>query len=94
MSADNFSMCPKCGIKKEDELQRINSTLYGKVKPEAYREAIEKVMEKGDKKDLREGYEFYVEGKVLSVSYGAKCSKCNFEFYYDAKIDMLTGKKL
>jgi len=67
MSADHYSICPKCRVALIDSLPEL---------PES----------------LREDYEFYLQGEVLSISYSAGCSKCRFQYNFSKEINILKSE--
>lgn len=92
MSADNWTICPKCKIKAETdrENQRLKiSKAYGKVAPETYA-AMCKAFDnpKPLEQTLREDYEQCMDDSgEYSCSYGCSCSVCHFAFTFSTKIE-------
>lgn len=92
MSADNWTTCPKCKIKHEEQLaadQRRVSSSYGRVPAEKYVEAVRKLENpKQLEQTLREDYSQGIdENGEYSCSYGASCQECGFSFSFSTKIE-------
>ncbi len=87
MSADNWTICPKCRKLKDEEkrlhLQKIKDS-YGKVDEEAYLKLKETVLENLED-TLREDYEIEIYEDNFLVSYSGGCSVCGFKFEYKYK---------
>ena len=91
MSADNWTICPKC---TENELHIIEQkkialeNAYGKVSAKAYLllvEELTKAEEKLNNEDdnqytLREDYEMGIRNGNFYVSYRGSCGICGFSF--------------
>ncbi len=94
MSADNWAICPKCTIAKENKREVLKKRLetdYGKVSVTEYKEMIEnlKIIDgkianpTQDSITLREDYEIGIdETGEFYVNYQAFCMTCNFEHIY------------
>jgi hypothetical protein len=94
MSADNWSVCPKCkeiAQKEFDDLMLKAGESYGKVSPEEYLERIHSLpKEPTFEHTLREDYEFYLDDNFdLLISYQAHCGKCNFKFTFRKELNIL-----
>jgi hypothetical protein len=98
MSADNWTVCPRCKanvttnyIEAQEELSRA----YGVVTLDKYRFIEKKVRDLFEALDempeaLREGYEIGVdEGGIFEVSYSCSCHNCDFEFSHKESVDTL-----
>lgn len=92
MSADNWAVCPQC--KKSAENLRDTTLLeagkaYGKVSSEKYLELVQKadaIKTPLLSETLREDYEIGIaKDGSFSVSYGASCTSCGFNFTYEFK---------
>lgn len=88
MSADNWTCCPKCNVKREtaiDDLHKKAADSYGKVSADKY-EVLKKeanaALESEAPSSLREDYEIGICEGVFEVSYRASCEKCGFNFVY------------
>jgi hypothetical protein len=79
MSANNYTICPKCKASREKTL----SEAYGKVTPQEYEDLLEASPECDD---LREDWEVGIwKGKFI-VDYRARCSACSFTFSYKYEV--------
>lgn len=97
MSADNYTMCPKCVKNQEVELelnQQLLQDNYGKINREEYQKLVSSTSVKKELKEtLREDYEIGIYGDEFFYSYSASCSVCNYGFHkeHTEKLD-LAGK--
>lgn len=86
MSADRYTMCPKCYARRETKKAELRK-LYGKLPAEQYDEEAETVNSwtKAEEASLRETW-FIVTNYAgqFSVAYIAECqiSGCGFEFEF------------
>lgn len=87
MSADNWTVCPKCKTEIFDKRQKNWETLhkaYGKIPEAEYRtrHADLSVLDREPfPEELREDYEIGInEDGLFFVSYSSGCSRCKFEF--------------
>ena len=88
MSADNWTVCPKClklqSDKKEKEFKKARDS-YGKVPADVYEVNMRRarVILEAVGETLREDYEVGVdtEGNFL-VAYSCSCSECEYTFKY------------
>jgi len=85
MSADRWTICPKCEIEETRAAKEFSKKVedsYGKVPAEEYLEMkmkeqdIEPILEA----TLREDYEIGVREGALEVSYTCSCNVCRFSF--------------
>lgn len=90
MSANNWTICPKCKRKKEAEAERLRMkslAAYGTVSAERYAELCGKARDAKEsplQNSMREDYEIGVDSEGrFSVSYRANCTACGFIFDYD-----------
>ena len=90
MSADNWTICPKCKSKKEDIEKKTRleaERSYGKVTPDKFLTLINAVLNKENKKQeetLREDYKIGMDGYgSFSINYRAGCVECGFKYSYD-----------
>lgn len=89
MSADNWTICPKC--KSRDAVLNEARILapakaYGKVSPDAYAKLLEQAQNLIQTEDtLREDYEIGIRNGKFSVDYCASCQACDFihKFKYE-----------
>ena len=88
MSADNWTVCPRCQKAEEArrELRRKQvEDSYGQVPAAEYLAAVERLTleeQDGIKETLREDYDVGIDDGVFSVDYRASCSECKYEFSY------------
>lgn len=87
MSADNWTVCPKCKImfeNKQDKLRQQTKDGYGKVSAEEYLSMLtEATKEVVIDNTLRE--DFWIGTKsdgTFKISYGCSCQRCGFSFKY------------
>jgi hypothetical protein len=86
MSADNWTICPRCHEQYEKDLEaferKVNES-YGNVPPEEYIRLLSEraqLEEKQEPQTLREDYEQgIIEGEYY-LRYSARCSKCGWLF--------------
>lgn len=88
MSANNWTICPKCKKRIEIAMQeKINNTkaVYGQFSPEEYEAAILKAREPiSIDKTLREDCSFYIDNNCFfNIFYSAHCDKCDFEYEFN-----------
>lgn len=78
MSADRWSICPKCKRQRDDAVSK-----YGKVSEKEYLALLTEQQQAKTFYDLREDWDIgvAVDG-VFEVSYACSCSKCGFKFDY------------
>lgn len=86
MSADNWTMCPRCVMADEEDRAKKSrevNKLYGVVSQEEYVVALNASKERKFIDDsLHENYSVGIENGVFEVTYSASCSKCHFKFEY------------
>ena len=85
MSADNWTYCPRCKNKAEEDLlllQQKAADAYGKVPPAQYLQLLE-LAEKPPQisQTLREDYELGTFDGVFQVDYRCSCD-CGFTFKF------------
>lgn len=97
MSADNWSICPKCVKNRTQELEKKKAEIvknYGKVSSEEYfrlidslkKEEVSCSFETKEVLTLREDYEIGIsENGEFSVGYSCSCSTCAFLFRFKHK---------
>lgn len=95
MSADNWAECPKCKAKRVADRKAVLDwlrTQYGKIDPDEFvsRTAEANKPFKGNP-TLREDYEIGITENdkgdaVFSVSFGASCRECGFEFNHSVEV--------
>ncbi len=84
MSADRWSVCPRCKDTKEKEYsERVDAVakMYGKVPAEEYEQAKKDLFYEEDfEETVREDYEIGIWENKFFVSYSAHCTSrgCNF----------------
>lgn len=94
MSADRWSICPKCTERREQKIAKLHSDVedsYGKVTIEEWDNLRARVrkLEDSDKEDtLCEDFDTRInEEWIFSVSYKAGCSECGFTYAFSTEID-------
>lgn len=90
MSADNWSVCPRCRDRaKAEKIARAQAAVdaYGKVSAEEYAALVERSTEPLEPKEtFREDYEFYgASGGTVTASYSGHCDVCGLgvDFQYE-----------
>ena len=100
MSADNWRVCPRCKRKKIVEVEVSDAKLtksYGKGSAEEYLAKVQKNTELRAsvaklEETLREDYELSTdEDGEFFVSYGCRCSVCDFQFSFKHEESVLTN---
>lgn len=89
MSADNWSICPKCRKQKKAEADKQMTAAkasYGKVSADEYERKMKAARELIDldlEDTLREDWELGIDddGEV-SINYRASCEVCDFEYTF------------
>jgi len=96
MSADRWTVCPRCLKVFEESLELTNQDIensYGKVSMDEFllrKEAYEKFKnsELGD--NLREDWEIYInDSGKLFIKYSCYCNRCAFLFRFDHEVNVL-----
>ncbi len=87
MSAENWAICPKCKRLDEEKRQLLADqikTSYGNLPESEYLELVERFKAPAKiEETLREDYELGIWNKEFSISYGANCDKCGFEYSFN-----------
>lgn len=86
MSADNWTVCPKCvanRVKDVENAQSIIDSGYGAVSEQVYKDALT-LLNLNHKyvqpKTLREDWEIGIFDGQFEYSYRASCRACDFRF--------------
>lgn len=87
MSADNWTICPKCNVNltKTSERAKLEAgEAYGKVSPEEYLNMLKQAnLEPNIEPTLREDYGLHLdEDGEFTISYTCSCRICGFDFEY------------
>ncbi len=91
MSADNWTMCPKCakaGESKREAAQRLADAAYGKVSAAEYAAllaAASQAVDEEPEPTLREDYEIGIHAGEFRVNYRARCTACGWSFAFKPK---------
>lgn len=98
MSADNWAICPKCILIKEQEKKELSAEIdaaYGRVSQQDYLDMVArgKIVTPLEP-TLREDYWIGLDEDnpvMFEVSYAANCSECGFktEFHHTEIVDIL-----
>jgi len=84
VSADNWTICPKCkkvNDKAVEDALNLPGKIYGKVPLEEYTAALSAAKSLPKLSEtLREDFEVGIYNGKFSVSYGARCTDCDFTF--------------
>jgi hypothetical protein len=102
MSANNWTGCPACIKKEEDEKERVGKEIYesyGKIPQKEFLKKM-KELEAGNDEEgratLREDWELGTDGGgEFFVSYRCSCGECGFSFSFKHKeqLDLTVNKK-
>lgn len=100
MSADNWTICPKCKTNKEDAKKKARleaEKSYGKITPGEFLSLMNDISSNENKEQertLREDYEIGMdEYGSFSINYSAICGDCGFKYKYDYVVSIpLTNK--
>lgn len=93
MSADNWAICPRCGVTEEAFRAKTDKSLtdaYGKIDAKAYLELAESCNQQMSQYDppctFREDYEIhtYHDG-IFCVSYSGGCTECGLTHNFNHK---------
>lgn len=85
MSADNWTICPKCRV----EVSRKVDSAYGKVSEEEYLRLVEANKNKDRNPTLSEYYWLGVDKEgTFKVNYSCYCTVCDFKYEYKTEIDV------
>lgn len=88
MSADNWTICPKCTKERPDPIKEA-AKLYGKIPLAEWEAAIQEAKNSPPQEaTLREDYEFYLKGFCLNIIYCCSCKLCGFKFDYKKQVDI------
>ena len=87
MSADNWTICPRCmkmAVEEKDKQNKQAAESYGKVSEVEYTEILEKARaDINMEQTLREDYEFYMEDDgTFTADYRAHCDRCGFKYEF------------
>jgi len=86
MSADNWSVCPKCN---KENVKKIQDS-YGKIPPEEYLKLINETKGPYEKFTLREDYSIHTrEDGTFRIVYDCHCKKCGWGFEFNLEQDRL-----
>lgn len=87
MSADNWTICPRCSEKEEARVKQLRlkaGESYGKVTPDEYLKLLEEANKPVKCEDtLREDYDIGVHKGVFTVSYRCSCEVCGLSYNFD-----------
>jgi hypothetical protein len=101
MSANNWTVCPKCisvGQAKQAESLKTSEAAYGKVTSTEWAALLKSAETPLVIEDsLREDYEIGIRGRKFYVNYSGSCQTCGFTFNYkheeSVKIEHETNTK-
>lgn len=87
MSADNWTICPKCKLKHESDFAKKREKVresYGKIPSNLFIASMEAVKEPPKLEEtLREDYcQGMSDDGTYLCSYGCSCDKCGFSFSF------------
>ncbi len=91
MSADNWTICPRCHEQYEKKMQESNDSVdasYGKVAPEEYIRLLaenDRLQSQEEPPTLREDYEQGIRDGEYFLRYSGQCITCGW--HYTKKID-------
>lgn len=97
MSADRWSVCPKCYkdrslVTREEKLEE----LYGTIPAEEFLKLSKTLKDDEPLEEFREDYEFYLDGKILRMSYSGRCqaNNCGLRYTFKKNVDILTNEEV
>jgi hypothetical protein len=102
MSADNYTVCPRCAEVQRAEITKAEANLqksYGQVSADAYllaAAALEKLKAEPMPQNLREDYELGIDRNGdFECSYSCSCSVCrwSWEFKHHAEPNVSPRKR-
>lgn len=87
MSADNWTKCPNCKIKAQNQVRELESkldTAYGKVSKEEYQTIVNQINSSSIKLEdtLREDYEIGIHKDEFFINYVGYCQVCKWSYEY------------
>lgn len=86
MSADNWTICPKCKKLVEEKQRKLEEKVvksYGQIPAEEYMLLLEKSKQPLKiESSLREDYDIGIDEDDFSVNYRSGCRVCGFSFNY------------
>lgn len=88
MSADRWTLCPKCSkthVSERDRLQAEADAAYGKVPADEFRRLSALVLtadQDGPAETLREDREIGIYGDKFEVNFSSACIACGFKFNF------------
>ncbi len=92
MSADNYTVCPRCAKVQQGEIAKAEANLekaYGKVTAVAYQlaaAALEQLKAEAMPQNLREDYELGINRDgTFDCSYSCSCSACKWRWEFKAR---------
>jgi predicted Zn-ribbon and HTH transcriptional regulator len=91
MSADNWTVCPKCEserLQEKDNLELKLRNSYGVISLDEYKQfehTVKMFQQISVQETLREDYEIGIRHGEFSVSYSSSCEKCKFRFSFSVK---------
>lgn len=93
MSADAWSLCPRCVyLAKKDDLANEQELIYayGRVPLDQWTRMRDSRASKASslEESLREDFEIGFDGERFFVSYGASCKVCGFTHEFTAEQDL------
>ncbi len=93
MSADNWTVCPKCTKTEKDLADQYRQKVannYGKISESEYLKLKSQEYLKPDAETLREDYEVYMDEKgEFTIYYSCSCDKCGFRFEHNHQEQVL-----
>lgn len=100
MSADRWSICPKCGKTPQEiraEREQALAEVYGKVPREEWEEmreaAAAPIREDEAMETFREDWDIYLQDGAVNVSYTGYCARCgaHVEFKHEHPVGTRGG---
>lgn len=95
MSADNWTICPRCHAKRQEQLEKLQAKLdasYGKVPLETFdakRAEVAKALAVPESASMREDYELGVDSDgYFTIDYRCSCD-CGFHYEFETSMNAL-----
>lgn len=88
MSADNWTICPKCERKDHDEKEKAlkkATESYGRVPADQYEHMIAEARKEFNEQieeSFREDYEIGLIGDEFAITYQGSCRNCKFTYSF------------
>jgi hypothetical protein len=100
MSADNYTVCPRCAEKQRDEIATAKANLeksYGKISAEEFRlaaTAVDRIAIEPMPQNLREDYELGIDRDGdFACSFSCSCDVCGWHWSFKHRAEPNTSPR-